>query len=98
MNKSPTPFLIVITEKVTFKDRTGTVLKVYEVGDVIYATAELNHCYATTMGGIFFTEARKVEGEELITYAHQNGDGTVRFRQYAKDTMPPWSVEHKLEV
>lgn len=54
------PFLIRFTHKVVFSDRDGNVLQTYNVGDEIAATAENNHYFVTSMGGIYFTEAERV--------------------------------------
>lgn len=97
MNKEPIPFLIVITDLVTFKDRTGTVLKQYQVGAVVEATADTGSYFVTSMGGIYHNEARRLNGMELITYAHQNGDGKVRFRQYVKDQIPAWATDLRID-
>lgn len=48
---------IRIIQRVIFKDNTGTILKTYEVGDVLTATAKGSHYYVTPMGGIYFDEA-----------------------------------------
>jgi hypothetical protein len=98
MNKQPTPFLIAFVQPVAFHDMGGNLTKRFETGDVIHATADTGTHYVTTMGGIYHDEARRVDGEELITYAHQNGDGKIRFRQHAKDTLPPWAVDFKLDT
>lgn len=99
MNKPPIPFLIVFTKQVIFKDRTGTITETFEINDIIPATADTGSHYVTTHGGIYHDEARKVEGEELVHYAHINGGNyKYRFRQYAKDTIPPWATDLKLEV
>jgi hypothetical protein len=59
------PFQIVFTKQVTFLDRTGTTLKVYEIGDKVMATFKYpgGH-YITPMGGIYFDEAKLADGEE----------------------------------
>lgn len=97
MNKAPTPFLIVITKQIDFKDRQGNILKGYRVGDVLEATADTGDYFVTSMGGIYHDEARIVNGLELITYAHQNGDGNIRFRQYAKDAIPVWATDLQID-
>jgi hypothetical protein len=98
MNKT-TPFLIAFTQPVIFRDRTGTVLKTYEIGDVVPATADNGSHFETAMGGIYHTEARKVDGEELITYAHANGGSyKYRFRQFVKDPLPAWACDFKLDA
>lgn len=95
MNKEPIYFLIAITELVTFKDRTGTILKEYRVGDVIEATADTGSYFVTSMGGIYHTEARRLNGMELITYAQEGG--TSRFRQYVKDPLPVWAIDLRID-
>lgn len=55
--------IIEFTKQVVFKDCEGTVLKVYEIGDRVTATAKAPHYFVTGMGGIYFDEARLVEGE-----------------------------------
>lgn len=98
MNKAPIPFLIVFTKQVTFRDSEGTIIRDFSVGDVVSATADTGTYFVTTMGGIYHEEARIVNALELVTYGHCNGDGTVRFRQYAKDAMPPWAVNFRLDA
>jgi len=61
---------IEITKKVVFKDMHGTVLKTHEVGDIIEANG-ISHgssrpdsgygYFITSMGGIYFEEAREVK-------------------------------------
>ena len=94
MNKAH--FLIAFTQPVTFKDMNGTVLKAYQPGDVVVATADAGAHFVTAMGGIYKDEARKVDGEELITYA--NGAQLDRYRQYAKDPVPVWGTDIRLEM
>lgn len=49
---------IKIVKTVTFRDCNGTVLKVYNVGDIIDYTAVVDKMYyVTSMGGIWFDEA-----------------------------------------
>jgi hypothetical protein len=55
-----TPFHIKITEKVVFRDRTGTVLQTYEVGDIVQATKDTGTYFVTTMGGIYHHEAQLI--------------------------------------
>lgn len=89
------PFLIVFTQSVVFKDRTGATLKTYEVGDVVVATAQTSNYFVTPMGGIYDTEARRVDGEELIAYCN-NGDQRYRYLQHAKDKIPVWATNLRL--
>lgn len=54
---------IKFTKDVVFKDMHGTITKVYNVGDVIKATA-VDHergYFVTAMGGIYFHEAEEVK-------------------------------------
>ena len=97
MNTKPTPFLITFTKDVTFKDRMDNVLREFKVGDVTEATADTGSYFVTTMGGIYHDEARGVNGLELITYRHMNGDDNIRFRQYAKDVTPPWARDFRMD-
>lgn len=55
---------IEFTKRVVFKDCDGTVLKVYEVGDREVSTAKGNHYFVTSMGGIYFYEAREVSNND----------------------------------
>lgn len=95
MNKAPIPFLIVITHPVTFSDQMGNVLKAYAVGDITQATNDNGSYFTTSMGGIYHSEARVVNGLELITYQHEGG--TCRFRQYAKDQIPAWATDLRID-
>lgn len=52
---------IEITKQVVFKDREGNVLKTYEVGSILEATADAGHYFVTSMGGIYKDEAKLVE-------------------------------------
>ena len=96
MNKAPIPFLIVITKQVTFRDSEGTILRDFSVGDVIQATADTGSYFVTSMGGIYHDEARTVNALELITYSNRD-DESCRFRQYAKDQIPPWATNFRLD-
>jgi hypothetical protein len=97
MNAQPTTFSIAFTERVVFKDRMDNVLKVYEAGDVVKATADTGSYFVTSMGGIYHSEARRIGPEELITYEHIAGNGQSLFRQYAKDAVPAWGTNIRLE-
>ena len=88
-------FYIVFTKAVTFRDSEGTIIRTYEVGDVVTATADTGTYFVTSTGGIHHDEARLVNGLELITYT--NTDPNVRFRQYAKDTVPAWANDLQLD-
>jgi hypothetical protein len=96
---TPTPFLITFTKPVVFKDRANTITHSYEPGDVIQATAKVSLHYVTAVGGIYDDEARPLHPDELVTYAHVNGDEDCnpRFRQYAKDPLPAWATSIKLD-
>jgi hypothetical protein len=61
MEQKITPFLIMFTKLVRFKDREGTVVKVFQVGDTCEATSENGHFFVTTMGGIWHDEAVRVK-------------------------------------
>jgi hypothetical protein len=52
--------LIRFTQRVVFKDCTGTVTKVYEVGDTEEFFGKTSTYYITSMGGIYFDEAEEV--------------------------------------
>lgn len=98
MNKAPTPFLIVFTQDVTFKDRMDNVIREFKVGDITDATADNGTYFVTSMGGVYKEEARVVNGLELITYRHMNGEDNIRFRQYAKDAAPPWARDFRIDT
>lgn len=55
-------FKIRITKLVTFRDRAGHVLKEYQPGELLNATADAGHYFVTSMGGIYKTEAELAEG------------------------------------
>ena len=93
---NPIPFLIAFTKDVTFRDSEGTIIRAFNKGDVVTATADTGTYFVTTMGGIYHDEARRVNGLELITYI--NTDPNVRFRQYAKDTVPAWANDLQLDT
>ncbi len=98
MNRAPIPLLIVITKQVTFRDGEGAIIRDFSVGDVVTATADTGHYFVTSMGGIYHDEARIVNALELITYTHSSApDDKVRFRQYAKDPIPPWAANFRLD-
>ena len=94
--KTPEPFLIVFIIPVVFRDVTGAVVQEYAVGDVVTASSQTQSYYVTTMGGIYFNEARPLDDEEPVTYAHVNSDDSTRFQQYAGDALPPWAVRVRL--
>jgi len=50
----------------------------------------------TTINNISHDEARVVNGLELITYSNQHNE-QVRFRQYAKDEVPAWATNLRLD-
>ena len=54
--------MIEFTTQVIFRDLNRTVLKIYNVGDVIPFTAKNNKAgyWITSMGGIWFDEAREL--------------------------------------
>lgn len=91
-------FFITFTQDVTFRDREDNILRDYKIGDVIAATHDNGMYFTTTMGGIYHEEARRLDGEELVTYTHCNGDGSVRFRQHIKDKLPPWARDLRIET
>lgn len=52
---------IEFTKEVIFKDMHGTILKVYAVGDQVDYTAKAGHYWITSMGGIYFDEAKEIK-------------------------------------
>jgi hypothetical protein len=52
-------FTIVFTKRVVFKDLSGNVKKVYDVGSEVRATHDTGAYYITAMGGIWHDEAYK---------------------------------------
>lgn len=93
MNKQP--ILIVFTKQVTFRDSEGAILRDFSVGDVVSAH-DVGAYFITSMGGVYYEEARPLNGLELISYSN-TGDETVRFRQYARDTIPPWATNLRID-
>lgn len=59
-NAPPEYFDIVFTDRVVFKDETGNIVKVYEVGDVTKASLDNGSYFVTPMGGIYHDEAKRV--------------------------------------
>jgi hypothetical protein len=57
---------IEFTKEVVFKDMHGTVLKTYSVGDQVDYTAKAGHYWITSVGGIYFDEAKEVTNEKQI--------------------------------
>lgn len=55
---------IRFTRRVVFKDCTGTVTKIYEVGDTEEFFSKTSTYYITGMGGIYFNEAEEVLAED----------------------------------
>jgi hypothetical protein len=54
---------IEFTKRVVFSDRDGNVLKVYEVGDKVDYTTKSDNYWITSMGGIYFDEAKELEND-----------------------------------
>jgi hypothetical protein len=52
-------------KQVVFKDMHGTVLKTYNIGDVVEYTAKAGHYWVTGMGGIYFNEAVEIPDHTL---------------------------------
>ncbi len=52
---------IEFTKEVVFRDMEGAVLKTFSVGDRIEALGETHHYWITSMGGIYFDEAKEAE-------------------------------------
>jgi len=52
---------IEFTKEVVFKDREGTILKTFNVGDRISFTAKTSTYWVCSPGGIWFDEAKEVE-------------------------------------
>lgn len=96
MNNAPTPFLIVFTKQVTFRSSEGAILADFMPGDIIKATTDTGAYFITTMGGIYHDEARTLNALELISYSNM-GDESVRFRQYAKDEVPAWATNIRID-
>ena len=59
-NEAPVPFKIRFTKRVIFKDREGTVLRTFEVGDIHEATADAGCYWVSSPGGIYKDEAELV--------------------------------------
>lgn len=57
MQTQSSTFKIRFTKRVTFKDQSGSVLRIYEVGDTCDAFSVTETYWVTTMGGIYFDEA-----------------------------------------
>jgi hypothetical protein len=53
-------FTIRFTKQVVFRDRAGSVVKVFAPGKTIEATGQGAGYFLTAMGGIWFDEAEKV--------------------------------------
>lgn len=67
MNKPIETFPIRITQTVTFRDQSGTIVKQYQVGDIVQAThASERGYYVTSMGGIWFEEAEFVRENRCV--------------------------------
>lgn len=52
---------IEFIKEVIFKDMFGNVLRVYNIGDKVQYTAKSECYWVTTMGGIYFDEAKELE-------------------------------------
>ena len=52
-----------ITKEVIFTDQDGRVVRVYRIGDIIYASGDAGHYWIHSMGGIFKNEAVLVESD-----------------------------------
>lgn len=61
MNQEIKYFKIRFTKEVTFRDSEGTTIAAFDVGDVIQASCDTGHYFVTPIGGIYHTEAEKVE-------------------------------------
>jgi hypothetical protein len=59
-NAPPVYFDIRITHEVVFRDWNKTVVKVFEVGDVIKASHDTGTYFVTPMGGVYHDEAVRV--------------------------------------
>jgi hypothetical protein len=57
MHTQTATFKIRFKKRVVFKDQSGTVLRVFEVGDTFDATTATESYWVTSMGGIYFDEA-----------------------------------------
>jgi hypothetical protein len=55
------PIKIQFVKEVTFRDRSGKLIKMYNAGDVIDATADTGSYFVTSIGGIYYDEACIVE-------------------------------------
>ena len=51
--------IIVITKRITFRNISGGVIKIYEPGDEVRYTKDTGAYYVTPMGGIWHDEAYK---------------------------------------
>ena len=54
------PIPIIFVKRVVFSDSADNVLKVYEVGDLAFATFDTGHYYVLGWGGIYHDEAERV--------------------------------------
>lgn len=52
---------IEFTKEVVFRDCKDNILKTLYVGDRVEALGETHHYWITSMGGIYFDEAKEVE-------------------------------------
>jgi hypothetical protein len=95
MSQTNTPFLIAFTKQVTFRNSEGVIIGDFSVGDIITATHDTGTHFLTLHGGVSHEEARVVNGLELITYL--NPGTTDRFRQYAKDRVPSWATDIRVD-
>lgn len=55
------PFIIRFTTQVEFSDWNENILKVFEIGDTVTATADAGHYFITSWGGVYKEEAERVE-------------------------------------
>lgn len=89
-------FPIVFTKLVVFKDQSGAIRNIFEVGDVIFSSLAMEDAYyfVCVPGGIWMDEARRVQPDEIISYEQQDG---VRIEQRAGDPVPVWAANIRLE-
>ena len=53
-------FEIEFTKRVVFKDMTGAIRNVFEIGERCEATHDNGHYFVTSLGGIYHDEAKRI--------------------------------------
>jgi hypothetical protein len=86
INEEASPEMV---EKFRLELRRGMLRYIFGASDAV----GLDHSSLFVDGDIKTVDEPYVDPEPQVSYAHQDNPSGARFKQYAKDPVPPWAVD-----